>query len=97
MEQVDKDETVVMIPVGALEQHGNQCPLGTDEIIAEGTARRIKEALDREIPDYPMLDVYKRQIAFLSMTYASANLPFAVYASTCTLSTVIAIISGVVL
>lgn len=46
MEQVDKDETVVMIPVGALEQHGNQCPLGTDEIIAEGTARRIKEALD---------------------------------------------------
>ena len=31
------------------------------------------------------------------MTYASANLPFAVYASTCTLSTVIAIISGVVL
>ena len=50
MEQVDKDETVVMIPVGALEQHGNQCPLGTDEIIAEGTARRIKEALDREIP-----------------------------------------------
>ena len=53
MEQVDKDETVVMIPVGALEQHGNQCPLGTDEIIAEGTARRIKEALDREIPDYP--------------------------------------------
>ena len=55
MEQVDKDEMVVMIPVGALEQHGNQCPLGTDEIIAEGTARRIKEALDREIPDYPML------------------------------------------
>ena len=51
MEQVDKDETVVMIPVGALEQHGNQCPLGTDEIIAEGTARRIKEALDREIQD----------------------------------------------
>ena len=40
MEQVDKDETVVMIPVGALEQHGNQCPLGTDEIIAEGTVRR---------------------------------------------------------
>lgn len=36
-------------------------------------------------------------IAFLSMTYASANLPFAVYASTCTLSTVIAILSGVFL
>ena len=36
-------------------------------------------------------------IAFLCMTYASANLPFAVYASTCTLSTVISIVSGVVL
>lgn len=36
-------------------------------------------------------------VAFLFMTYASANLPFAVYASTCTLSTVIAIVSGVVL
>ena len=55
MEAVDKEETVVMIPIGALEQHGNQCPLGTDEIISEATARRIKEALDREIPDYPML------------------------------------------
>ena len=55
MEAVDKEETVVMIPIGALEQHGNQCPLGTDEIIAEATARRIKEALDRDIPDYPML------------------------------------------
>ena len=55
MEQVDKDETVVMIPVGALEQHGNQCPLGTDEIIAEGTARRIKEALDRELREVQLV------------------------------------------
>ena len=39
MEQVDKDETVVMIPVGALEQHGNQCPLGTDET---GRSRTIR-------------------------------------------------------
>lgn len=36
-------------------------------------------------------------VAFLFMTYASANLPFAVYASTCTLSTVVAVISGVFL
>ena len=55
MEAVDKEETVVLIPIGALEQHGNQCPLGTDEIISEAVARRIKETLDREIPDYPML------------------------------------------
>ncbi len=35
MEQVNKDETIVLIPLGALEQHGNQAPLGTDDIIAE--------------------------------------------------------------
>ncbi len=55
MESVDKEETIVMIPIGSLEQHGNQCPLGTDEIIAEGTARRVKEALDKDTPDFPML------------------------------------------
>ena len=36
-------------------------------------------------------------IAFLFMTYASANLPFPVYASTCTLNTVVSILSGVFL
>lgn len=35
--------------------------------------------------------------AFLLMTYASAHLPVAVFASTCTLSTVVGILSGVVL
>ena len=36
-------------------------------------------------------------IAFLLMTYASANLPFAVFSSTSTLSTVVGILSGVFL
>lgn len=35
--------------------------------------------------------------AFLLMTYASAHLPVAVFASTCTLSTVVGIVSGVVI
>lgn len=35
--------------------------------------------------------------AFLLMTYASANLPFAVYSATSTLSTVVSIVAGVVL
>ena len=34
MEQVDRENTIVLIPLGALEQHGNQAPLGTDDIIA---------------------------------------------------------------
>ena len=52
-------------------------------------------------PEFAVAVLYmgigSRVIAFLSMTYASANLPFAVYASTCTLSTVVAIISGIFL
>ena len=35
MEQIDREETIVLIPLGALEQHGNQAPLGTDDIIAQ--------------------------------------------------------------
>ena len=27
MEEIDKEETIILIPVGALEQHGNQAPL----------------------------------------------------------------------
>ncbi len=52
MEQVDKKKTVVMIPAGALEQHGNQAPLGTDDMIAEAMLEYLKEELPE---DYPML------------------------------------------
>lgn len=56
MEQVDKDETIILIPVGALEQHGNQAPLGTDDIIAEAMVSYIDQALqDAGEVDFPML------------------------------------------
>ena len=45
MEQVDRENTIVLIPLGALEQHGNQAPLGTDDIIAEAMSQEIKKAL----------------------------------------------------
>ena len=46
MEAVDKKETIVLIPLGALEQHGNQAPLGTDDIIAEAMCEYLTEALE---------------------------------------------------
>lgn len=56
MEQVDKKNTIILIPVGALEQHGNQAPLGTDDIIAEAMVEYIGRALDEAgEPDFPML------------------------------------------
>ena len=56
MEQVDKENTIILIPVGALEQHGNQAPLGTDDIIAEAMVEYIGRALEEAgEPDFPML------------------------------------------
>ncbi len=56
MEQVDKEHTIILIPVGALEQHGNQAPLGTDDIIAEAMVEYLDKALEEAgEPDFPML------------------------------------------
>ena len=55
MERVDRENTIVMIPLGATEQHGNQAPLGTDAMIAGAMPGYIKAELERVDPDYPML------------------------------------------
>ena len=56
MEQVDKENTIILIPVGALEQHGNQAPLGTDDIIAEAMVEYLGRALEEAgESDFPML------------------------------------------
>jgi len=56
MEKVDRENTIVLIPVGALEQHGNQAPLGTDDIIAEAMVMHIEQALEEAgEADFPML------------------------------------------
>ena len=55
MEQVDKEKTIVMIPLGATEQHGDQAPLGTDMMIGTAMPRYIKEEMEKEDPDFPML------------------------------------------
>lgn len=56
MEEIDKEETIILIPVGALEQHGNQAPLGTDDIIAEAMVGYIGKALEEAgETDFPIL------------------------------------------
>lgn len=55
MERVDKERTIVMLPLGATEQHGSQAPLGTDMMIAGAMPRYIKSAMDPVDPDFPML------------------------------------------
>lgn len=56
MEKVDKENTIILIPLGALEQHGNQAPLGTDDIIAEAMVKQICIELEKiGESDFPML------------------------------------------
>ena len=39
IDALDRDTTVVLLPVGAIEAHGPHLPLGTDAIISEAVAR----------------------------------------------------------
>lgn len=55
MEAIDKERTIVLIPIGAIEQHGSQAPLGTDTMIAEAMPGYVKEVLEATDPDFPML------------------------------------------
>lgn len=43
MEQIDRENTIVLVPLGALEQHGNQAPLGTDTLIAGAMCDYVKK------------------------------------------------------
>src|SRR3954447_2901049 len=49
----DREETVVMIACGPIEQHGPQTPLGTDLYIAEHVMHRCAEHLADH--DYPVI------------------------------------------
>jgi creatinine amidohydrolase len=46
-QQVDSylnSSQMIIIPLGAIEQHGPSCPLGTDKILAEYISKRVGEA-----------------------------------------------------
>lgn len=80
MEQVDRENTIVLIPLGALEQHGNQAPLGTDTLIATAMCDYIEKELkdeDIHLLLFPVIPVglstehkeFCGSITFKPMTY----------------------------
>ena len=80
MEQVDRENTIVLIPLGALEQHGNQAPLGTDTLIATAMCDYIEKELkdeDINLLLFPVIPVglstehkeFCGSITFKPMTY----------------------------
>ena len=38
IDRLDRDRTVLVLPVGSVEQHGRHMPLGTDSMLAHGVA-----------------------------------------------------------
>ncbi len=52
---LDKGKTIILIPLGAIEQHGRQAPVGTDMMIADAMPQYIKKELASADPEYPML------------------------------------------
>ena len=43
---LDREHTVVILPIGSVEQHGNHMPLGTDSMLAEAVAGAAARAAD---------------------------------------------------
>jgi len=54
-------DSVVLLPVGAIEQHGPHLPLSVDAVIAEETASAVLEAVGNEVDLWllPTLSVSK--------------------------------------
>lgn len=46
---VDRDQTVVMVPIAAVEQHGPHLPTGTDTIICTAVANQAEKQLSERI------------------------------------------------
>ncbi|MEM7727225.1 MAG: creatininase family protein [Cyanobacteria bacterium P01_A01_bin.45] len=54
----DKENTVIIQPVGAIEQHGPHLPIIVDAAIAAGVLGKALEKLDPEIPAYALPNLY---------------------------------------
>ena len=42
---LDRDQTVLILPLGSVEQHGNHMPLGTDTVLAHAVSLAAAESL----------------------------------------------------
>ncbi len=54
----DKANTVLILPCGAIEQHGPHLPIAVDSAIATGVIGRALEQLDSGIPAYALPPIY---------------------------------------
>lgn len=58
VEELAKQDALILIPVGMLEEHGPHLPVSTDNIIASGVARLTAERIGDRIPTIVMPCVF---------------------------------------
>lgn len=54
----NKENTVIIQPIGAIEQHGHHLPLVVDAAISEGVLGKALNLLDKEIPAFALPTLY---------------------------------------
>lgn len=74
----NREETIVLLPIGATEQHGKHLPVGTDTMILKSVLDRVLKDIDPEIPLLitPVIPVGKSNehlnfIGTISFSYAT--------------------------
>jgi creatinine amidohydrolase len=50
LDRLDRERTVVILPLGAVEQHGEHLGLGTDSLLSAAVARRAAEIAGAQLP-----------------------------------------------
>lgn len=79
--ELDRDNTLVVMPLGATEQHGPHLPVGTDQLLVEEVLRRVKPRIgDLEAVILPALWCTKsnEHVAFAGSLYLQAETLMAV-------------------
>jgi creatinine amidohydrolase len=53
IERLDRDKTIMVLPIGSVEQHGRHMPLGTDTILARSVSMKAAERLPGRVVVMP--------------------------------------------
>lgn len=79
IDALDRERTVLVLPMGSVEQHGRHAPVGTDTMLAEavavGAAARLRDSLPVAVLPPPWYGYSLHHMAFTgSITLRSATL-----------------------
>src|ERR1051325_4430951 len=53
IDQLDRDATVLILPLGSVEQHGRHLPVGTDTMLAHALSTAAADRLPERVAVFP--------------------------------------------